>query len=461
MTHHHHHHPVPESDEQAGPVDPAMKSLSDALQVSFRLLGIVMLLFVVLFLYTGFGTIQANQMGIVKVFGQVTRVVGEGYVFNWPYPVGQIEIVETQERRLEIDHFWMHETAADKTRPLAERSRQNNGLRPGWDGYLLTGDRNFIHMQFVCTYRVQNPVAVESNVQDLENVLRTELARAAIRSAAIRTADAMQLDPTPFLQDVQQTAQRSLNRLLGGDPDGLAPVRLTSVVLPPREAKIWPLAAYGAYEAAQNAKSEKQRRIDTAIAEAKQTLISAVGAKHFAELVGQPWISAALHRRRTRDGRWDNQAYNLIGQYNDLEEQLQLARDEATPDQGRIDQLQKRMQAIRAQIDDVLTQTTIGGQTSEVIAQAESLKTRTIQNAERRARRFDQLVAEYDKAPQVLLEKLWSDTLDDVLSQPTAIKWFLKPGQSGMVIHLNTSPQILRQIRNFRRKQQREASQRP
>ena len=39
-------------------IDPAMKSLSDALRVSFRLLSFIMILFVVLFLATGIEFIQ-------------------------------------------------------------------------------------------------------------------------------------------------------------------------------------------------------------------------------------------------------------------------------------------------------------------------------------------------------------------------------------------------------------------
>jgi regulator of protease activity HflC (stomatin/prohibitin superfamily) len=430
------------------PRDPAMASLSDALRVSFKLLSFIMVLFVVLFLATGIEFIQPQEQGIVKVFGKVKKVVRRGLVYNWPYPIGEIQKVSTQERREQVDNFWLFETAEDKLKPLSHRRRSKEGLRPGWDGYLLTGDRNLIHIKFVCTYRVKNPLALTENIANLDEMMRMVLCEAAIYSASTRTADAIQIDHTGFLDQIKHVAQKQLDALMGiakGQPHG---VEITNVLLPQSDAKTWPLGAYDAYEQAQRAKSEKQTTINKAIAQAKQTLIEAVGATHYAQLVGESWENAAIQRAKTLAGG----NYNLIGQ-------LGLALDSnaqtyaANPKElAQIKKIIAHKDEIRQAIDRTLMSTTIGGQASQIIAQAESDKTRTIQSARRRARRFEELLGQYRKTPKLFLEKMWADAIDEALSRETNQKHYFLPGVDTYVLYLNIDPKISKQIRAYERK---------
>lgn len=445
----------PVEPDEGKQVDLAMKSLSDALQVSFKLLSFIMILFVVLFLATGIEFIQPQEQGIVKIFGKVTRVVKHGLVYNWPFPVGEIQKIGTQERRLTIENFWLFETPDQKLIPLAKRRRSNEGLRPGWDGYLLTGDRNLIHLKFTCAYRVQDPLALTSNVENLEQMMRMVLCNAAVYSASTRTADAIQIDHTGFLNQVKEVAQKQIDAILDlkpGDPHG---VLISNVLLQQTDSKTWPLGAYSAYEQAQRAKSEKQTAINQAIAEARQTLIGAVGAKHYSELVGNPWENAAIQRQKTLKGG----KYNLIGQ-------LSLGEDHNAPSYAsneaevtQIKNIMSRTEEIRRDIDIILTTTTIGGEASKIIAEAESEKTRIIQNAQRRAVRFVRLLAKFRETPKLFLEKMWADAIDEVFRQETNQKHYFLPGVKTYVLNLNTDPKITQQIRAYERKLKHEAEQ--
>ncbi len=436
-------------------VDPAMKSLTDALRVSFKLLSVLMVLFLVLFLATGIKSMEPQEQGIVKVFGKIVGVAKPGFVYNWPFPVGEIETVSTQEQRLLIDDFWMFETAADKLRELSKRSRSNQGLRPGWDGYLLTGDRNLIHIKFVCTYHVQDPVALKTHVQELGPTLRVILCRSAVRAAATRTADAIQADPTNFLDEVRKDAQEQLDKLLDiapGEPHG---IRINNVLLPSGpDAKTWPLGAFNAYEQAQNAKSEKRTKINKAIGEAK-SMAKVIGEKHFVELVGQPWNNSEVERERTETGQYEQKDYNLIGQYSDAVDAFDAAR-KATADDPALRALRTAAQRLRKKIDIVLTRTTTGGEVSRIIDEAEAAKTEIIQRAHQRANNFVKLYVQYKKSPQVFLERMWAVALDEVLSRPTVTKWYLHPSKKGMTVNINDDPKIVREIRDYMRKKKQE-----
>ncbi len=465
LNHPFHQHPEPHDgiDAPQREQDPALSSLSGALKASFRLLTVIMIVFVLLFLKTGLVTVEQQEKGIMKVFGRVTGVAGPGLVYNWPFPIGQVDMISTQERRLQVDDFWMEETAADKLKSLQERRRSDAGLRPGWDGYLLTGDRNLIHIRFTCTYRVQDVLALAQNApdRDPDEILRMVLCESAIQASARLTADAIQVDHTAWATDVEARSQKQLDELLG-----TGAVRITNVLVP-ADGKIWPLGAYTAYEDAQRAKSEKQDRINLAVATAKETLIDAAGAAHFSELVGTPWNDPQLEAQRTAAGTDGQTPYNLIGQYAQATRDLAVkaGRLEAT-DQASAEriaslsqaQLQARADNLLARIDEVLTRNTIGGQASKLIAEAEAEKTRIIQTAARRQKQFTDLQGEYAKAPDVFLEKAWADALDEVLARPLVTKYFYSPGHFGSVLQIEPDESYQKQMRSYQRSQAREKS---
>ncbi len=437
-------HLTPESKDMALD-DPAMQSLADALRVSFRVLSILMVLFVLLFLATGVGSISAQEQGLIQVFGRITGVAKEGFVYNWPYPIGEIVKVNIQEQQIRIDDFWLFESSKDKLKELSKRSRQNTGLIPAQDGYLLTGDRNLIHIRFLCRYQVRDPVQLRTRLGELDPVLREALCQAAVQAAAIRTADAIQVDPTGFLADVKTLAQAELDTLLGARP-GEHTVRINAVL---SQDKTWPLAAYTAYEQAQKAKTQMQTQINQAVSEARD-LTKVIGEKSFIELAGKPWDrdrqAEATQAREGKDAKGD--AYNLIGHLTHLEQQkAQTGADEA------LEAIDAQLRRTREDIDTILTRATTGGEVRRIILAADSDKTRIIQQAERQAEAFEKLRAQYAKAPELFLQKTWALALDEIFNAPTNTKYYVHPGQKGDVVYIRPDPKVLKNIRDYQRQQ--------
>lgn len=447
--HSHHCHHDHDDDDSNQPIDPAMQSLAEALKVSFRVLSVGMLIFVLLFLATGIGSVEPQEQGIVKVFGKVTRVVPKGLVYNWPFPIGEIQKVSTMDTSLEVDSFWMNETPEDKLKPLAQRNRQNNGLKPGFDGYLITGDRNIIHIKFICVYRVSDPEAYVSMLQDPQLALKHVLHDAAVEAAATRTADSIQYNHEQFLAQLQDIAQQKINALMGGKQG----IIISSVLLPKADAKTWPLGAFDAYEQAQRAKSEKQTSINKAIATARETLINSIGSVDYVELVGEPWEDSQKFSEQP--------AYNLIALYGKLDNDADAAKaayanNPSEQNKIALEKAQAEKLKIWDTINIILTRATIGGQASKIIAQAESEKTAIIESAQRRAIRFEELHAQYEKAPQLFLDKMWANVYDEVMNSPTVEKWYFTPGKMGSIVKINSDPAVKQAIRDYKLKQEKE-----
>ena len=417
--------------------DHGAQSLADALRVSFRVLTATMVIVVFVYLATGIQTVQPGKAGIVKLLGRVLTVKREGLAYTWPFPVGSIELIPTAEQEVTIDEFWMHEAPQERTIPLADRRPVSDGLRPGWDGALLTGDRNLLHVRLGCTYAIADPLACKAGVlaprgaapaggssgadasdPPAGDVVRAAVCAAAIRAAACRTADAIQrTQQESYKADIHRDAQRRLDALGVG-------IRIRQISL---KGITWPLRALPAYMAAQKAVNEAERLENAARARAESILNDAAGAS-YRTLVGDP--GATGRAVASRPGEEAAAEYDLIGRYGAARQ----AGDEATA------------AAILERIDQVLVDRQTGGRASEIIAEARSYRTQIEQGVRGRADRFLLLLPEYEKAPQFMLQRLWAETRDEILSSPTVEKIYLDPAQGKTVLRISQDPRIRREI---------------
>ncbi|RPI61222.1 MAG: hypothetical protein EHM48_06015 [Planctomycetaceae bacterium] len=410
--------------------DTASKSLTEALRWSFGLLTVAMVVVIVLFLVSGFTVVKSQEIGVKKVFGAITETVGPGLAYTWPFPVGEIEVINIKPQTIRIDDFWLNETAQDMGKALRERMPAGEGLRPGWDGALFTGDRNLIHVKLDCYYTIDNVenflknIPRDSTYYTMDSVtheirikepLRSAICQAAVRSAARLTADSMQNNQGVFLEQVKIEAQKTLNDLNTG-------IKIDSVAIAP-EGITWPLAARGAYEEAQNAKSQMESAINEAYTYARNTLSKAAGG-NYKKLVGDPGKA---------DAAAAGEDYNLIEQYN----------------QARQDNDSVKAGEIVHRIDAVLADNNTGGQASKILSDATAESTRIKQSLIGRAREFDKIQAEYEKNPQLMLARLWAQARQDILSSPTAIKYYLNAGDGITNVKINHDPAMMNRIRQY------------
>lgn len=426
--------------------DEASRSLADALRVSFRLLSLVMVLVVVAWALTGLASVDSGENGIIYRFGRITGVAGEGLAYGWPFPIGRIEKVDMRERRLVVDDFWMHLTPRDQTKPLSDVTPYAAGLRPGWDGALLTGDRSLLHMKLGVAYMVEDPIAYKRNVPDpyastvpgtrqritvnpTEEVLRASICHAAIEAAAHRTADGLKRgEQEQFKTDVMHKAQVYLDELNTG-------LAIRTVDL---EGNEWPLRARPAYEDAQNASSEAEQMVKSAESEAQDILAGAAGANYI-RLVGRPWRV----RQQPLPGDSGEQI-DLIGQYSNLVEAARASEQAGDSDERK--RLLAQAEDVLETIDQVLLLSTTGGDASRVIAEARAYKTRVVESVKSRARQFAELRPEFERAPNIMMQYLWAETRGEILSRPSVEKYIVPAGRQKVILRLRRPPEIAREI---------------
>ena len=428
------HHGHAHGHEDEGPLkftDPAGEHLAAALRTSFRLLAAIMVLGVGAFLAMGFRFVRPGEVAIRTVFGKVVGVTPAGLAYNWPAPIGGIETISVGERKIVLEDFWMNETKRDQLEPdLLKRQAPRGGLRPGWDGALLTGDRNLLHMRIICKYqvRLQSDGTVENhpallfrkNVPDPDELMRSVLCMAGIRTAATWTAYGLQRsDRKAFKGDLLRTAQDALDDLESG-----LKIRAIDVV-----NSTWPLRALPDYAAAQRAVQEKGAALSQARKEANELLGATAGDVATRKLVGTiKDVTGGSARPDAAAAGRDDENHDLIGQYNRA-----LRRDDAP-----------RAEALMARIENVLGEDATG-EVSTILSDARTYRNALVQRVRGRVERFKKKLPAYRENPRFAIDRWWMEVREDLLASPTAEKHFITLGEGKTVLRINRDPDIARQ----------------
>ncbi len=426
------------SDPAAGEtMDLAGKSLADALRLSFRLLSFFMILVVALFLLTGMSQIQPNERGIRLLFGKIrgdgtARVLDEGLAWSLPEPIGRVEKIPMGERQLEIDDFWLYTTPEEAIKPLSERRVSAEGLRPGWDGALLTGDRALVHVKLICNYRIgfmddkpdaETVIDYVSNIVEPDEVVRSAVCNAAIRVAATLTVDMILTagkmsggeatagqpaeNQDEFSEAVKKIGQKRLDSMRSG-------IRISSVKI---ESRIPPLAARSAFVDVNTARQEKDTLRQDAIREANRILREAVGSDVWKDLVEDPTGAAGPGQKP------------LLKRYAAARE----AGDEATSDK------------LLEEINRLLVSNKTKGEAAKIIEDARRYNNSIRLDVEGRAKRFRELLPGFNAAPKLMTSRLWADVKEKILNSTTIAKYYLAPGEK-TILRIGRDPKVTNRI---------------
>jgi membrane protease subunit HflK len=135
----------PQQENHVGEgLDTAGKSLSDALNVSFVILKVIMIVLIVAFLASGFVTVGSDEQALVLRFGKIRgvgeeRLLGPGPHWIFPYPIDEIIKIPVEKKvNLSIDSFWYFQTEEEKLSTEKRPVRPDSPLNPKRDGYCIT-----------------------------------------------------------------------------------------------------------------------------------------------------------------------------------------------------------------------------------------------------------------------------------------------------------------------------------
>ncbi len=137
----------PQAPDKSGTedLDAAGKSLSEALRISFIILKVIMAVLILAFLASGFKTVGSDEQALVLRFGKIrgvgeNRVLKQGPYWIFPYPVDTMVKIPVEKKvDLLTRSFWYHQTEEDMLRESSiKKTRFLDTLDPVNDGYCIT-----------------------------------------------------------------------------------------------------------------------------------------------------------------------------------------------------------------------------------------------------------------------------------------------------------------------------------
>ena len=376
------------------PLDAANQSLADALRASFNVLKAIMVVLVVLFMFSGFKCVEEHQGAVVLRLGKLQpQQRGAGLSRAWPYPIDETLRVGVTAETLRFDSHWFRVRADEEGLALHKLSRYS-GLHPQHDGSLLTGDRGLAHVKWSLVYRVEDlPLFVgavaDANDEKVRKLIQTLLENAAVRAASgFTAAEITQTRTDEMAKEVKRLINEELDRLKTG-------ITVTTVEIPLATV---PLQTRRALVNVTRAENNKTTKIREAKRQRADLLNEAAGASYAKLLAMLDGLDAARARG----------------------DEVETAR-------------------IEGEIDNVLEHEA-AGIAGAAISREKAYYTQVVQDLRGDVEEFEGLLAEYQRTPRLLVDRLWQETERRMLGSTGVRKWYLPPGQKEVRIHLRPDP---------------------
>jgi regulator of protease activity HflC (stomatin/prohibitin superfamily) len=411
-------------------LDPAHQSLNQALRVSFTLLKFVMIILAVLFITSGFRTVEEDSRGLKLLFGAVQGdgAVDPGATWTYPQPLGELVVVEVSPQDLTVDAFVPDRRESEMGQPLSQLRRTRGvGLDPANDGYLLTSDGNIVHAIWSVQYRVDDVVAFEKNVarDNREDIVRVAIERGIVHSIGRTTID----DPEEEVYDPLVGSRDAIAAAVRREAQGMLDhwdvgVQIMSVTL---DEAIPPPPIRDVFNQVGDAVNETETLRNQARSDATELLKGVAGGA-------------------------DERLVELIARYG---EHLEL------DEQEQADIVYERIVGILAgsplpQDDGVV----VSGEVTRILEAAKEYQTVVRQQAESDYRRFVSFRDQFDKAPEVLISRLWLDAYMAVMRSELTQTIYIPEGTEELEVLVGLDRDVVRALEAKKREQEAEEAER-
>jgi modulator of FtsH protease HflK len=384
---HDHHHHISKEDQQMSQVefvqdmDSGSKALAEALRVSFIILKLIMIVLVILFFASGIFTVEKNEKALVLRFGKVlsdgggTMLLEPGLHWSFPYPIDEIvKIPVSGTQKLEIDSFWYFD-------PSQGRGRVPQSLNPIQDSYALTrnesiegvdsldsNDYNIVHCKWQLNYTIEeDPYAFFKNVNvrtvrpgevysDVIAESIEPLLKSVCDNAVISTLVKYSIDEatTTAKSRISLDVRKKVQRSLSKLDTGIMVKDMQILVM------TWPRQVDNAFQASIKA-SQTRKKIETDAWSYYDTVLTEAA------------------------GPYAEDIYEGIMNPDTPQEEMELLWD------------------------------TLAGESRRTIADARAYKTTLVENARANADYLERILPEYKKRPELVLQKIYQDTMEQVL----------------------------------------------
>ena len=196
---------------------------------------------IVLWLLTGVYIVGPDEVGVVRTFGEFTRVTQSGLNWKFPAPIETANTPKvTEVKRIEIGF----------------RSLKNGQYRTvEKESLMLTGDENIVDAEMIVQYKIKDPVSYLFNIVEPELTVR-QAAEASLRTVVGRNKIDETLTTGKFA--IQEETKLQLQAILDKYKSGIHVVAVQlQDVSPPKEV-------IGAFKDVASAKEDKNRMVNQA-----------------------------------------------------------------------------------------------------------------------------------------------------------------------------------------------------
>ena len=195
----------------------------------------------VVWLLTGIYIVGPDEVGVIRTFGEVTRVTQSGLNWKFPSPIETANTPKvTEVKRIEIGF----------------RSLKNGQYRTvEKESLMLTGDENIVDAEMIVQYKIKDPVSYLFKIVAPELTVR-EAAEASLRTVVGRNKIDETLTTGKFT--IQEETKLQLQSILDKYESGIHVVAVQlQDVSPPKEV-------IGAFKDVASAKEDKNRMVNQA-----------------------------------------------------------------------------------------------------------------------------------------------------------------------------------------------------
>ena len=209
-------------------------------EFNFKLMPVV-LAALAIWLLTGTYMVGPDEVGVIRTFGEHTRVAQSGLNWHFPVPIETVNTPKvTEVKRVEIGF----------------RTLRNGRYRTvEKESLMLTGDENIVDAEMIVQYKIKDPVAYLFNIVEPELTVR-EAAEASLRTVVGRNKIDETLTTGKFT--IQEETKFQLQSILDLYESGIHVVAVQlQDVSPPKEV-------IGAFKDVASAKEDKNRMVNQA-----------------------------------------------------------------------------------------------------------------------------------------------------------------------------------------------------
>ena len=224
-----------------------------------KIIWLIIIVGILLFLFTGFYTIEPEEVGIIQRFGKYVNTTEPGLHFK--IPLGVDVLTKVPVKNVLKEEFGFRTLQAGVNTRYSQQDYSSESL-------MLTGDLNIADVEWIVQYRIKNPKFYLFNIRNIRETIR-DLSESTMREKiGDRSVDeVIVLDRKEIADETMLTLQKELDLYDSGIE--IVMVKLQNVN-PPK--KVQP-----AFNAVNSSKQERERIINQAWEKYNQIIPEAKG----------------------------------------------------------------------------------------------------------------------------------------------------------------------------------------